>query len=88
MTARGESRAFEPGGRLDVVTGNAVVAVKPGPRTVRLHLADGTTVTAGRAVLAAPAPVALALHADLPDDERPFLTAAIAARRVLAAQGD
>ncbi|MGV9351928.1 protoporphyrinogen/coproporphyrinogen oxidase [Streptomyces misionensis] len=70
-----DTLARELAGRLDVVTGNAVVAVKPGPRTVRLDLADGTTVTAGRAVLAVPAPVALALHAELPDDERPFLTA-------------
>jgi oxygen-dependent protoporphyrinogen oxidase len=62
-------------GRLDVVTGKAVVAVKPGPRTVRLDLAGGETVTAGRAVLAVPAPVALTLHADLPDDERPYLAA-------------
>ncbi|RVU23671.1 FAD-dependent oxidoreductase [Streptomyces antnestii] len=61
--------------RLDVVTGNAVVAVKPGPRTVSLDLADGKTVTAGRAVLAVPAPVALTLHADVPDDERPYLAA-------------
>jgi oxygen-dependent protoporphyrinogen oxidase len=60
---------------LDVVTGNAVVTVKPGPRTVRLDLADGGTVTAGRVVLAVPAPVALTLHADVPDDERPYLAA-------------
>jgi oxygen-dependent protoporphyrinogen oxidase len=61
--------------RLDVVTGSAAVAVKPGPRTVRLDLADGETVTARCAVLAVPAPVALTLHADLPDDERPYLAA-------------
>jgi oxygen-dependent protoporphyrinogen oxidase len=62
-------------GRLDVVTGNAAVAVKPGPRTVRLDLASGETVTAGHAVLAVPAPVALMLHAAVPDDERPYLAA-------------
>ncbi len=61
--------------RLDVVTGHAVAAVKPGPRTVRLDLADGETVTAKRAVLAVPAPVALTLHGELPDDERPYLAA-------------
>ncbi|MET8951162.1 protoporphyrinogen/coproporphyrinogen oxidase [Streptomyces sp. NPDC004393] len=61
--------------RLDVVTGTAAVAVKPGPRTVRLDLADGDVVSARCAVLAVPAPVALALHADLPDDERPYLEA-------------
>ncbi|MFH8336846.1 protoporphyrinogen/coproporphyrinogen oxidase [Streptomyces sp. AM6-12] len=61
--------------RLDVVTGTAALAVKPGPRTARLDLADGTTVTAAHVVLAVPAPVALALHADLPGDERPYLAA-------------
>ncbi|MFF8993659.1 protoporphyrinogen/coproporphyrinogen oxidase [Streptomyces sp. NPDC014983] len=61
--------------RLDVVTGNPVVAVEPGPRSVRLDLGDGRTVTAARVVLAVPAPVALALHADVPDDERPYLAA-------------
>ncbi|MER8059889.1 MULTISPECIES: NAD(P)/FAD-dependent oxidoreductase [unclassified Streptomyces] len=61
--------------RLDVVTGTPAVAVKPGPRTARLDLADGTTVTAGHVVLAVPAPRALALHADVPEDERPYLEA-------------
>jgi oxygen-dependent protoporphyrinogen oxidase len=61
--------------RLDVVTGNGAVAVKPGSRAVRIGLADGETVTARYAVLAVPAPVALTLHADLPDDERPYLAA-------------
>jgi len=61
--------------RLDVVTGHAAVAVKPGPGSVRLDLAGGETVTARCAVLAVPAPVALTLHADPPDDERPYLAA-------------
>lgn len=61
--------------RLDVVTGTPAVAVKPGPRTARLDLADGTTVTAGHVVLAVPAPRAVALHADVPEDERPYLEA-------------
>jgi oxygen-dependent protoporphyrinogen oxidase len=41
----------------------------------QLHLASGRTVTARRVLLAVPAPVALALHQDLPEDEREFLTA-------------
>ncbi|MBF9069264.1 protoporphyrinogen/coproporphyrinogen oxidase [Streptacidiphilus fuscans] len=61
--------------RLDVVTGSAAVAVKPEPGGVRLDLTHGRTVTARRVVLAVPAPQALTLHADLPDDERPYLTA-------------
>jgi oxygen-dependent protoporphyrinogen oxidase len=61
--------------RLDVVTGTSVVAVKPGDAAVRLDLADGTTASARRVVLAVPAPVALALHTALPDDERPYLAA-------------
>ncbi|MCN9240434.1 FAD-dependent oxidoreductase [Streptomyces sp. RY43-2] len=61
--------------RSDVVTGTAAVAVKPGPRTVRIDLTGGASVTARCAVLAVPAPVALTLHADPPDDERPYLAA-------------
>lgn len=52
---------------------------------MRLDLADGSTVTARCAVPALPAPVALTLHADLPDNEHPYLSAGIAVRRVLTA---
>ncbi|MFF9127665.1 protoporphyrinogen/coproporphyrinogen oxidase [Streptomyces sp. NPDC014889] len=61
--------------RLDVVTGRAALAVKPEGHAVRLDLTGGESVTARRVVLAVPAPVALRLHAGLPDDERPYLTA-------------
>ncbi|MEU3349035.1 NAD(P)/FAD-dependent oxidoreductase [Streptomyces sp. NPDC006700] len=61
--------------RLDVVTGREVLAVKPEAHAVRLDLTGGGSVTARRVVLAVPAPVALRLHADLPDDERPYLAA-------------
>ncbi|MFE7232254.1 protoporphyrinogen/coproporphyrinogen oxidase [Streptomyces sp. NPDC001231] len=61
--------------RLDVVTGRAALAVKPKANAVRLDLTGGRSVTARRVVLAVPAPVALRLHAGLPDDERPYLAA-------------
>jgi oxygen-dependent protoporphyrinogen oxidase len=61
--------------RCDVTLGARVIEVKPGERDVRLALADGTEITARRAVLAVPAPLALTLHADVPPDERPYLAA-------------
>ncbi|MCC9309452.1 FAD-dependent oxidoreductase [Kitasatospora sp. RB6PN24] len=47
-----------------------------GPGGVRLAFTDGRTLTARQAVLALPAPLIRTLRPDLPEHERPYLTAA------------
>ena len=48
--------------------------VVSGPDSARLVI-DGETLTARRVLLCVPAPVAVALHANAPEDERPYLSA-------------
>ncbi|PYC80527.1 amine oxidase [Streptomyces tateyamensis] len=61
--------------RVDVAVGCPVRAVTPEAVGAAVHFADGAVRTARHVVLAVPAPVALALHPELPADERPFLAA-------------
>ncbi|WP_030268106.1 protoporphyrinogen/coproporphyrinogen oxidase [Streptomyces sp. NRRL B-24484] len=61
--------------RLDVALGARVTAVRPEGGGVLLEFADGSRCTARQAVLAVPAPVALALHPGLPPEERGFVAA-------------
>ncbi|WP_344443576.1 NAD(P)/FAD-dependent oxidoreductase [Kitasatospora nipponensis] len=61
--------------RLHVATGSPLAQLTEHPGAVRLCFADGRELTARQAVLALPAPQALALHPGLPADERPFLAA-------------
>lgn len=70
-----DTLARELAARVDVTTNMKVVQVKPGPGAVRLDMAGGASISARRVVLAVPAPAALEAHADLPDDERPYLEA-------------
>ena len=60
--------------RVPVSTGRTVREVVSGPNCARLVL-DGETLTARRVLLCVPAPVAVALHANAPEDERPYLNA-------------
>lgn len=60
---------------LDVTTGCRVERVEQAGAGVRLETSNGV-VRARSVVLAVPAPVALALHPDMPADERPFVAAA------------
>jgi oxygen-dependent protoporphyrinogen oxidase len=59
---------------LDVVTGHGVHQVVSERDHARLVLDDGT-VTARSVVLCVPAPVAVRLHANAPEDELPYLSA-------------
>nr|WP_243275096.1 NAD(P)/FAD-dependent oxidoreductase [Streptomyces albus] len=58
---------------LDVVTGAEVHEVVTEPESARVRLADGE-VRARAVVLCVPAPEALRLHANAPEDELPFLS--------------
>jgi oxygen-dependent protoporphyrinogen oxidase len=61
--------------RVDVTIGCPVRAVEPEGAGATVHFADGTARTARHVVLAVPAPTALELHTDVPEDERPYLAA-------------
>lgn len=62
--------------RLPVRLGSAALAVQPaGREEARVHLADGQALTARQVLLAVPAPLALALYADPPQEIRAFLAA-------------
>ncbi len=60
---------------LPVTTGAPLHDLTEQDDRVRLRFADGRTLTARQAVLAVPAPQALALHPGLPAEERPYLAA-------------
>ena len=61
--------------RLPVHVGRQVCEVRSRGGAIALRFLDGETMTARNAVLAVPAPVALALHPSMPDDEREYLAA-------------
>ncbi|TQF04527.1 FAD-dependent oxidoreductase [Kitasatospora acidiphila] len=62
--------------QLPVTLDSPLAEATADPAGVRLAFADGRTLTARQAVLALPAPQILTLRPDLPEHERPYLTAA------------